>query len=285
MAETPETGKPAKSPESPEASPQAAASAIYPVRAYKLFDLISRVQLKAIYGEDRIQPAPQGFLIPLKKDSQVFLFRFGCVAFYNVSEEDIAKEIQRLKASIGPSVGDPPMETYEIRLGDSPAVEFEHTVVKKATQDHAAVTSLTVAQSAALDYLEKNTEQTLETSTSLFSRVASHGRLPLDLKNILKLIGSTASNRQEIVSKVAILDAPDETWKSKELDKFYRDVRDNFEIDIRFRAIDRKLTLLQDNIELLADLTNYQRANALELLIIALIFIEILLGITGLVRH
>lgn len=276
-----ETKEPQKAP--PE--PTAPVPVSYAVKAYKLYDVISLKALKGIYPEDRIQPAPQGFCIPFKKDSYLFLFRFGCVAFFNFTDPEAATEMQRLRDALGKGVDDPPIETYEIRLGEPAAVEFEHTTIKRLTRDHVAVTALTVAQSAALDFLEKNTEQVLDTSSTLFVNVSSQGRLPMDLRNLLKLIGSTVNTRQDIVSKLAILDAPDETWKSKELDNLYRDVRDNFEIDLRFRAVDRKLTLLQDNIELLADLTNYQRANALELLIIALIFIEIILGVTGLLRH
>jgi required for meiotic nuclear division protein 1 len=274
-----------------DAPAEAAAAAPVPVpvafgvKAYKLYDVISLKAVKGIFSEDRIQPAPQGFVIPFKKESYLYLFRFGCVAFFNFTEEDAATELARLREALGKGADDPPTESYEIRIGEPVQVEFEHTVVKRLTRDHIAVIALTVAQSAALDFLEKNTEQVLETSSTLFVNVSSQGRLPLDLRNLLKLIGGTVNTRQDIVTKLAILDAPDETWKSKELDKLYRDVRDNFEIDLRFRAVDRKLTLLQDNIELLADLTNYQRANALELLIIALIFIEILLGVTGLLRH
>lgn len=270
----------------PSESPPPSAQVTYAVRAYKLYDVISLKSVKAIFAEERIQPAPQGFIIPIKKESYLFLFRFGCVAFFNFSDEEITAELAHLAEHLGRGMSDPPLETYEIRLGEPPTVEFEHVVInKRLTQDHVAVTALTVAQSAALEFLEKNTEQVLDTSSTLFVNLARSGRLPMDLRNLLKLIGSTVNTRQDIVSKLAILDAPDETWKSKELDKLYRDVRDNFEIDLRFRAVDRKLTLLQDNIELLADLTNYQRANALELLIIALIFIEIILGVTGLIRH
>ncbi len=286
MAESKEPLKPQKtadSPGEPAASPPVTVT--YAVKAYKLYDVVSLKALKGVYPEDRIQPAPQGFCIPFKRDSYLFLFRFGCVAFFNFSETDIVIELQKLKDALGKGVDEPPLETYEIRLGEPAGVEFEHTVIKRLTRDHVAVTALTVAQSAALDFLERTTEQVLDTSSTLFVNVASQGRLPMDLKNLLKLIGSTVNTRQDIVSKLAILDAPDETWKSKELDKLYRDVRDNFEIDLRFRAVDRKLTLLQDNIELLADLTNYQRANALEMLIILLIFIEIVLGVTGLVKH
>ncbi len=257
----------------------------YFVKAFKLYDVISLKLVKGLFAEDTIQPAPQGFVIPFKKESYLFLFRFGCVAFFNFTDEEIAAEFVHLRGTFGKGMDDPPTETYEIRLGEPVNVEFEHVVVKRLTRDHVAVTALTVAQSAALEFLEKNTEQVLDTSSNLFVNVAASGRLPMDLRKILKLIGSTVNTRQEIVTKLAILDAPDETWKSKELDHLYRDVRDNFEIDLRFRAVDRKLALLQDNIELLADLTNYQRANALELLIIALIFIEIVLGVTGLVRH
>ncbi len=93
------------------------------------------------------------------------------------------------------------------------------------------------------------------------------------------MIGSTATTRQKIVSNLAILDPPDETWKSKEFELFFRELQQNFDIEVRFRTLDRKLSLIQDNIELLADLLSTRKSHILETLVILLIAVEIIIAL------
>ena len=86
-----ETKEPQKGPpksDVPAESATPSAQVTYGVRAYKLYDVISLKSVKGIFAEDRIQPAPQGFIIPFKKESYLFLFRFGCVAFFNFSDDE-----------------------------------------------------------------------------------------------------------------------------------------------------------------------------------------------------
>ena len=59
----------------------------------------------------------------------------------------------------------------------------------------------------------------------------------------------------------------------------FKEAQQCFDIDVRFRALDRKLALVQDNIEILANLVSSRRANILELLIIALIALELVLAL------
>ena len=78
---------------------------------------------------------------------------------------------------------------------------------------------------------------------------------------------------------MAILDPPDETWKSKELEEIFKELQANFDIEIRFRTLDRKLSLIQDNIEILADFTSNRRTAILEASVVFLIFFEIVLAL------
>jgi uncharacterized Rmd1/YagE family protein len=118
----------------------------------------------------------------------------------------------------------------------------------------------------------------MHTETSVFMSRLARGGLAFQTKKILETIGSTAGTRQYIISNLAILDPPDEAWKSKELERLFRELQNNFDIEVRFRALDRKLSLVQSNLELLADLIETRRTNMLELLIVILIVIEIVLA-------
>jgi uncharacterized Rmd1/YagE family protein len=135
-----------------------------------------------------------------------------------------------------------------------------------------------LGQSAGLEYFENKADSMLSDTAVLIEDLARRGRLPLSNRHLLRVIGSTASTRQNILSNLAILDPPAETWKSKELEKLYRELHQNFDLEIRFRSLDRKLSLLQDNIEIIVDLASSQKNTFLEALIVLLIVLEIILA-------
>ena len=64
----------------------------------------------------------------------------------------------------------------------------------------------------------------------------------------------------------------------------YRDAVDMFELKDRYRTVDHKLKMMQDNLGIIADLLKNRRATMLELTIILLIFIEVILFVYELWR-
>jgi uncharacterized Rmd1/YagE family protein len=90
-------------------------------------------------------------------------------------------------------------------------------------------------------------------------------------------VGLGMSTRNQVVYTLSLLDAPDLTWENERLDRLYRGLRATFEIEDRYRALDHKLTMLQDNLELLVDLAQHRRTFLLEVGVIGLIALEVLL--------
>jgi uncharacterized Rmd1/YagE family protein len=64
-----------------------------------------------------------------------------------------------------------------------------------------------------------------------------------------------------------------------ESQRLFADLQQNFDIDVRFKDLDRKLSLVQDNIEILVDLSTARRSTLLEVMIVLLIILEVLLAI------
>ena len=62
-----------------------------------------------------------------------------------------------------------------------------------------------------------------------------------------------------------------------DLDALYREARDMFELRDRYKTLDYKLRMIQENLELISELLQHRNANSLELAIIILIAVEIVL--------
>jgi uncharacterized Rmd1/YagE family protein len=196
-----------------------------------------------------------------------------------MTNEEINRETAKIKAALGEGLPFPTTETYQVNVGDFPArVEFEYVELKRLSIDHLKFIAMTVGQSAALEYFEISADRMVNETSNFMRDLAMAGAVPLYTKSLLKIIGSTAGARQNIIANLSILDPPEETWKSKELEKFYKELQGNFDIETRFRTLDRKLSLVQDNIEILADLTAGRRSMMLEGLVVILIVLELALA-------
>lgn len=248
----------------------------YLMQAINLFDSINIRALRSLLSGKVIDSSPQEISLQYGETSFLSIYRFGCLVFFNMTNDQIEQETTRLKAALGEGLAQPTTETYQINLNEGGTkVEFEYMELKKLSRDYLRLAARTVGQSAGLEYFEVRAERMLNDTAAQMHRLSQSGRVPLASKRLVQIIGSTASTRQNIINNLAILDPPDETWKSKELEKVYRELQQNFDIDTRFKSLDRKLSLLQDNIEILTDLISKSRSTILEALIVILIVLEL----------
>jgi required for meiotic nuclear division protein 1 len=254
----------------------------YLMQAINLYDSINVKTIRPIVSGKVLSSSTQELQVQYGENSYLFVYKFGCVVFFNMSNEQIDAELNKIKAALGNGLPNPTTETYQVNVGDFPLkVEFEYVEVKKLSLDYLRMIAISIGQSAALEYFELSADRMLYDTTTFMQKMARLGRIPFQSKQLVKIIGSTASTRQHIISNVAILDPPEDTWKSKELEKFHKDLQSNFDIDTRFKTLDRKLTLTQDNIEILADFTSTRRMAMLEAAIVILIVVELVIALAG----
>jgi required for meiotic nuclear division protein 1 len=254
-------------------------SANYLLQAYNLYHSIAIKPVRAVLDGRIIDSSPSELQIQYGDDSYLFVYRFGALVFFNMSQEQIDEEMGKIKSVLGPTVVNTTTETFQIQIGTQDRFDFDFVELRKLTPQSLSMVALTVGQSAALETYEINSDSMLRDSADFMQRLEKIGSVPLSAKVLLKFIGSAASTRQSIVSNLAILDPPEETWRSHDLQKLFKEAQQCFDIDVRFRALDRKLTLVQDNIEILANLVSSRRANILEVLITALIALELILAL------
>jgi required for meiotic nuclear division protein 1 len=255
-------------------------SNVFAIEALNLYDTINIKAIRTLLSGKIVDSSPLSLDLQYGENSYLFVYRFGCLVFFNVSSEVKEQEIGRLKAALGNGLAQITTESFQVISGGESAmnVEFEYVEMKRFSLDQLRMICMTVGQSAGVEYFEMQADRMLG-ETSNFMEDLSHGGVVPLLKpqRLLRIIGSTASTRQHIISNLSVLDPPELTWKSKDLAKLFAEVQENFDIQTRFRTLDRKLTLIQDNIEILADLSSTRRNTLLESLVVILILIELVI--------
>ncbi|AOW11373.1 hypothetical protein EM308_12300 [Flavobacterium gilvum] len=141
------------------------------------------------------------------------------------------------------------------------------------------IVMLNIAQSVALDYYEVLTDELITSSKEYIIELEQRGKLSISKKNLLKYIGKVLNVKNSIVDNLYILDDPNLVWDNEELNLLNRHLKTNFDINPRFRDLDYRLDIVEDNLKLFTDVLNVRESSRLEWIVIILIFLEIMIAL------
>jgi uncharacterized Rmd1/YagE family protein len=126
---------------------------------------------------------------------------------------------------------------------------------------------------------ERDVAAVFDVIEPLARELAEHGRTPGGRRVLLKHIGNALLVRQRISGLVAVAEKPDVLWERSDLERFYARLEDEYELKQRADVLTRKLTVISDTANTLADIINTKRSLRLELIIVALIALDIVVGV------
>lgn len=160
-----------------------------------------------------------------------------------------------------------------------PQATFDRATVGSLDPGTLEVVALVLAQSVAMDYYEEDVQALHLDVETLATELSELGRTRRGQRELSRHVGRMLRTRNQIVMTLSLLDAPADTWEEEPLDRLHRAMRAAFEIDDRYRTLDQKMRLLQDNLEVVIGLAQHRRSAQLEVVVIALIALEIVLAI------
>ncbi|MFH1874545.1 MAG: RMD1 family protein [Pseudomonadota bacterium] len=255
----------------------------YNLQTYHLTELLKLKEVSNLFDQAVISRSANKLIYQLGEQSYVFIYRFGSVGFFNVpklEQERIINTINEflVKQDRGPHYFAPTDEMLvEVDRDQNEEVAFEKTVLNELSFGRLEVLALILAQSTALEYFELKVDKIMEQSTKLVVDMRDRGRLRTSDKKVNQIVGFCMTTKQDIVVMMYLLDKPEETWHDEALDKLYLEAVDMYELKERYRTIDHKLRMMQENLSLIADFVSNRRAAWLELTIIVLILVEVVL--------
>jgi uncharacterized Rmd1/YagE family protein len=223
-------------------------------------------------------------------DSYFFIYNYGSVVFFNVPEDIQERELSALQEYRVPNEqGSAASDVFLLERQESaPApvgqssgtkVYFDRVLVSSLSYETIKIVCMLLAESTALEYYEILIENLLLKTNTFSKTLRRQGRMLESTEDLIKFIGLCMDTKQEIISNLYIVDSPDETWESVELDKMHQDLKSMMEIDIRYRALEYKIKIIQESVDVIVDLSKSKRETLLEMIIILLITFEIIISI------
>lgn len=260
-----------------------------PVRAYAFATTFRLRELSTIFQSGPIQGEVQ-----LDKDCLVIhlptrppdsgarlavLFDFGAVVLIGLTADEREPLIRAISAKLSPEPHPPLTEDFlvEVSPGSASLVKFDRVVMHEPSLPALKLVCLLLAQSVAMDYYDEDVGEILRRSDAITVSLRTAGRLPGRFDDIVKFIGSCIETKNGVLATLALFDKPEATWEDPDLDKLYMKLREELELDDRFRALEAKLRMIQETLVLLVDLSQYRATWRLEMTVVLLILFEVLL--------
>ncbi len=215
------------------------------------------------------------------EDSNRYLFvmNYGVVVFCNYDEIARSEFLRFVKPYAENWLELDIFEDYTIELSDknlkgkvkSDVVQMPAEISPEALQ----IIMLNVGQSCALEYYEILTEGMLESTKKYILELEKDGKFSISRKNLLKFIGKVLNVKNSIVDNLYILDDPASVWDDEDLAFLNRNLKANFDINQRFKDLDYRLQIVEDNLRLFTDILQQRESSMLEYVIVILILIEV----------
>jgi uncharacterized Rmd1/YagE family protein len=228
----------------------------------------------------------KGALLDNIKDYEnkgVYLYYFGTAVFINFSNDEIERYIRHIRSipgsikSFNIDMNYECLEDYKIiesTNGDE-EIEFNAYVSKETEKYHFDMIALVLAKSVALETIETSVDIVFD-DTEKIIKAMKNGKLNINEKKSVSLIGKILAFKHTIISYIMLLDKPAITWKNENAETFFNDLADHFELNDRYAIINAKIETLLDSIEIFADLSHSKKSTNLEIIVILLILIEVI---------
>ena len=226
---------------------------------------------------------PLIFVYP--KNKYAVFTSYGVIVLWDFGVHETAEILKKIESYI--------IEPVHIIISDETDVEKGNKansfkddciLVTGLKIEKIAIISMILSRSVALEYVEKQAEKVQKEFDTIITTFAEKGRYNKSTRSLLKKVGYAMKIQHMLVGSMAMLDKPDIAWDDSELDKFYNDLKKEFEIDDRYMILSEKLKIVFHNVDFIMGIVEAKKDFWLEFTIGFMIFVEIIIFVWDILR-
>jgi len=209
--------------------------------------------------------------------SDIFLFDYGVAVFWGADLECETRMLASFKPYLSEALAETISDdfTYEIDSDMAARIRSDHIILNSDDVMVRLALSHGVAQSVKLAELEAYAERTIESTAHIPRNMAESGSSRMKRKEIARMRGRLFLVESDILLHHALLDTPEFFWEYAELEEHYRRMATYLDVAPRVKVLNKKLQIIHDMFDMLADEQKHKHSSLLEWIIIWLIAIEI----------
>lgn len=251
-----------------------------PVRACLLAE---RLHVRGLYEPPMTLGPPA---LPTGAAGVAVLFGYGAVVFFNVTDEEQKVFVKDLRERLERPLRK--METEDTQLlpmsKQAEGVTPDGIGVSDSALPRLQIIAIVLARSVALAYYESAMANAFDLTEPLALRLERPRAGGRRLKELLRHIGGALLVQQKMIARIEIQDKPDVLWDHPELERLYRRLENEYELEERNTVLERKLALIARTAETALNLMQNRSMLRVEWYIVILIVFEVLLYAYELLR-
>lgn len=220
-----------------------------------------------------------------KKKGIIFFFNHGSFVCWGFKKSFEEKLITNIRAFSKQPLNILESDHFYFHYGDETTINAHERLrldVIKLDSDDMQIKlaiSYALAQSIKLEAFEEAILETIKKNNHLLEEIATSGTVSLTRRAIFKRIGEIFIARSSINLNVEYLSAPEFFWRNPSLEPFYIMTKQFLDIPSRVMALNQKLDVLQELLDILNSQVQHVHSSLLESIIILLIAVEIIISL------
>ncbi|KAG9311687.1 DUF155-domain-containing protein [Chiua virens] len=215
-------------------------------------------------------------------EAEVFVFGYGTVVIWGMSEAQEKRFLATIRRFEVDRLGPDNVEMEDLNYyyanysriyNDVITLRHGSGYMTKLSLSHA------LSQSVKISLFEELVSSKIEETKDIPETLSETGKIGMPHKEIMRKTGELFILRTNINTVGSVLDSPEVFWTYPDLQPLYEAARSYLEVPQRIDLLNTRVEVLQDMLQLLKESVSSRHAERLEQIVIALIGIEIVLGI------
>lgn len=226
-----------------------------------------------------------------KKSNDIFFFNHGSFICWGLNKLQEQKMLAYVRDFTISSLIKPETDHFFFHFGEETSIDsherFKLDVITLDSDNPQIKLAISygLAQSIKLEAFEDAIQETVKKNSYLPEEMAHRGVILLSRRSLLKRIGEIFISRSSINLNSEYLDTPEFFWRNPNLEPFYIMTKKFLDLPSRVMALNQKLDVLQELLDILSGQLQHRHSSMLETIIILLIVIEIAISLFSIFFH
>jgi uncharacterized Rmd1/YagE family protein len=222
-------------------------------------------------------------LLKNTENKHVYMYNFGSLVFINMAFNEIQDMVKYLKTiDRTMKIDDIQKFSDDYRLEVSPDYEYslgnEMMTASLFEKYYVDIISMILAKSISLEMVEHETDKLLDNIEDVIGFL-EQGKLNMSDKQLAKTTAKVIRFKYNTISNLMLFEKPSAAWNNEDIEKFFMEMMNLFDIEDRYSKITRKTEILRNITEVFGSLSHEKRATKLEVIVVVLILFEVILAL------
>ncbi|RDI44825.1 RMD1 family protein [Aquicella lusitana] len=220
-----------------------------------------------------------------KRPGHIFFFNFGCFVCWGFRKHFEDKLLEYVKPFALHPLSVMETDHFYYGYGEETTIDTHEKlrldIITLGSDDVKVKLAISygLAQSIKLEAFEEEIKDAIKKNSHLPEEIATRGAISLSRRALFKRMGEIFIARSSINLNIEYLESPEFFWANPSVESFYIMVKQFLDIPSRVTALNQKLDVLQELLDILNSQVQHRHSSLLESIIILLIAVEIVISL------